>query len=398
MGATSMHVLVVEDNDGHVALIQQAFRRRQVPIRLSVAGTLAEGHEALATAAPDLVLADLRLPDGLGTELLPDGDTPCRFPLVIMTGQGDEHAAVAAMKSGALDYVVKSAATLQDMPHIVSQAMRQWESLVARRRAEEELRKAHDELERRVEQRTAELAEANEHLRREVEERRRAEEAVRREQRSLLRLLELHERDRKLIAFEIHDGFAQHLTAAHFLLDAVCSMDDANAPKARGNLRMALGWLKKALTEARRLIGGLRPPVLDDAGIVASIDYLISELDQEGTIQSEFVHDPVIERMAPPLESAVFRIVQECLTNVRRYSQSPKVRVELGQSRDRVRVEVRDWGVGFDPAQVKGGRFGLEGIRERARLFGGRSEIDSGPGRGTRILVELPLAEPSNGE
>ena len=86
--------------------------------------------------------------------------------------------------------------------------------------------------------------------------------------------------------------------------------------------------------------------------------------------------------------------MQECLTNACRYSQSEKVRVELGQAGDRVHVEVRDWGIGFDPAQVEHGHYGLQGIRERARSLGGSAVIETAPGKGTRITVDLPLLPP----
>ncbi|MGD0519349.1 MAG: ATP-binding protein, partial [Thermoguttaceae bacterium] len=82
-----------------------------------------------------------------------------------------------------------------------------------------------------------------------------------------------------------------------------------------------------------------------------------------------------------------------CLTNASRHSQSPKIRVELSQLENRVRLTVQDWGVGFDPHEVKGERFGLRGIRERVRLLGGAAEINSAPDKGTTIIVELPLVE-----
>jgi len=90
--------------------------------------------------------------------------------------------------------------------------------------------------------------------------------------------------------------------------------------------------------------------------------------------------------------------VQECLTNACRYSQSQKVRVELVQSEGRVRIEVRDWGIGFNPAQVPGDHFGLKGIRERARLLGGAVALETAPQQGTHIRIELPLLPPTDSE
>jgi signal transduction histidine kinase len=93
------------------------------------------------------------------------------------------------------------------------------------------------------------------------------------------------------------------------------------------------------------------------------------------------------------LENAAYRIVQESLANACRHSKSNRVRVSLLQRGDRVRIEIRDWGAGFDPQTVQANRFGLEGIRQRARLLGGKCSIRSAPGKGTRITVELPVVE-----
>ena len=95
------------------------------------------------------------------------------------------------------------------------------------------------------------------------------------------------------------------------------------------------------------------------------------------------------------MENAVFRTAQEALTNATRYSKSPKVDVRLEQQESRILLEVRDWGMGFEPDEVQEDHFGLRGIRERARLLGGSGEIESSPGKGTRIRVELPLIEAS---
>ena len=153
----------------------------------------------------------------------------------------------------------------------------------------------------------------------------------------------------------------------------------------------AMRLLRDAMEEARRLISGLRPPVLDESGVVAAIDYLIAEQSRHGGPEIEFVHEAEFERFAPPLESAVFRIVQECLTNACRYSQSEKVRVEVGRVNDRIRVDVQDWGIGFDPNKINGDHVGLRGIHERARLLGGTVAIETAPRHGARITVELPL-------
>src|SRR4029079_13229191 len=105
----------------------------------------------------------------------------------------------------------------------------------------------------------------------------------------------------------------------------------------------------------------------------------------------EFHHRTNFGRLAPSLENMIFRIVQEALTNVRLHSQSQRARVELTADGDRLRVLVRDWGIGFDPRAVACDRFGLQGIVQRARLMNSQAVIDSTPGQGTTIVVDLPV-------
>ena len=109
-----------------------------------------------------------------------------------------------------------------------------------------------------------------------------------------------------------------------------------------------------------------------------------------GSLQVEFSHDLQFSRLARPLETVVFRIIQEAITNAEKHSGSDKVRLSLVQGDNQLQLEVRDWGVGFDPEGVGESRFGLRGMRERAQLFGGCATIDSSPA-GTRIIVGLPI-------
>lgn len=149
--------------------------------------------------------------------------------------------------------------------------------------------------------------------------------------------------------------------------------------------------MRQAIDEARRLISGLRPPVLDELGIVDAIQYLAYECRANGGPRVEFEHNRIGSRLAAPLENTIFRIVQESLQNACQHSHSDRIAVTLNRRDGRIVVEVRDWGVGFDPGAVEGQRFGLQGIRERARLFDGVASIESAPNQGTRVSVELPL-------
>ena len=142
MDERDVNILLVEDDEGHAGLIRRAFQSRAPQVNLNTAATLQEARDYLAQSTPDLLIADLVLPDGLGTELLTADAPQHGFPAIVMTSFGNEQAAVDAMKAGALDYVVKSKATLGDMPRIAERTLEHWENLIRRKRAEAELRKS----------------------------------------------------------------------------------------------------------------------------------------------------------------------------------------------------------------------------------------------------------------
>jgi len=220
-----------------------------------------------------------------------------------------------------------------------------------------------------------------------------ATEAVDKERRLLRQLLELHERERRLMAYEVHDGFAQQLTGALFRLQGVRETLARNPAQAWESFDAAMRLITCAIDETRRLISNLRPPILDESGIIQAIEYLICEHARHDGPEIEFVHHVAFDRLTPPLESAVFRIVQESLQNACRHSRSDRIRVELVQHGNRIQIDIRDWGVGFQIDAVEEQRFGLQGIRERVRLLDGRVVIESAPGKGTHIGVELPLID-----
>lgn len=251
--------------------------------------------------------------------------------------------------------------------------------------------KAQEGLERRAPDRTAGLAQANEQLRHEIKERRHAEELLLKEQRYLRYLLELQDRDRQMVSYEIHDGLVQQLAAAIMQLEMFSRFTGRSDDEVWRTFETGQQRLNECMREARRLINGLRSPILDEFGVVAAIEDLISQNNNQDKPEIAFVHHFDRERLEPSLETVVFRIVQESLTNARRYSRSERVLIRLSQRDDYIRIEVQDWGIGFNPRKVGDGHFGLEGIQERARLFGGSATVKSALGKGTRIVVQLPL-------
>ena len=225
---------------------------------------------------------------------------------------------------------------------------------------------------------------------RDITDRKRAEELVKAEQRSLRRLLKAHDQERKLIAYEIHDGLAQQLVAAIMQCQAATRVAVGKSDTASETFSQLLELLRQCLAETRRLISGVRPPILDEFGVVTAIRGFIEETEAGGGPDVEFRNTVAFERLAPVLETSIYRIIQESVGNACRHSRSNKVLIELTHEKSLIRIRVQDWGVGFDPLNIDRKRYGLAGIRERARLLGGSVNIDSSPGKGTRIVVKLP--------
>ncbi len=208
-------------------------------------------------------------------------------------------------------------------------------------------------------------------------------------------LLELQDRERRLVAYEIHDGFIQDVVGARMILQGIRRSqlgDDASVQK---RLDTAVSLMGRAINEGRRLISELRPMIIDEMGIIDAIDYLIGEEEARGGLEIRFTHRMQLERLPPLIQATMFRIIREAVNNSRRHGQATLVEIRLTQigSQD-VLIEIQDNGIGFDPDSTPRDRYGLAGICERARLFGGGATIESIPGEGTRITVKLALDTP----
>lgn len=207
------------------------------------------------------------------------------------------------------------------------------------------------------------------------------------------------EQESRRLAFDLHDGLVQLIVASYQHLQTSQAWRGRDPKIEEQEIGQGVRILRQAIYEARRLIGQLRPAGLDDFGLVHALQLYIAQLASESEWQISLEVDPQWPKLSSALEAAIFRIVQEATTNARKYAAAPRVRVQLSAHREHLEVSVRDWGKGFDPAAISAavdretdliGHLGLVGIRERARMWGGRCEIASQPGQGTTITVYIP--------
>jgi two-component system sensor histidine kinase UhpB len=218
-----------------------------------------------------------------------------------------------------------------------------------------------------------------------------AEERLRSEEQLLRKLLQLQDRERKLVAHEIHDGLVQFVTGAKKVTEGLRHQLAGGGKVKPEDLSAVVDMLAKAIGEGRRLISDLRPMIIDDEGLIEAINYLVAEETGRGRVGISFTHAVTFERLPSLMENTLFRIVQEALTNIRRHSKARRADIRMLQDKGEIKLEIRDDGVGFDPERIPEDRFGVRGIVERARLFGGQARIKSEPDRGTLITVRLPL-------
>lgn len=223
-------------------------------------------------------------------------------------------------------------------------------------------------------------------------------------QRALLAgLINAQEEERRAIAYDLHDGLTQFVMASHMHMEAFRKAHAAgNSEKADRDLLKAMQYLKEAVVESRRLVNGLRSLALDDLGLAGAIEQLFAdEKSRAGWTDAELAHNITDRRFDKSLETAVYRVVQEALTNVRKHATADKVRVLILLSPDaapgqrHISVEVRDWGRGFVPEEKASDstHVGLQGMAERVSLAGGTYALLSAPNAGSIVRATLPLIE-----
>jgi signal transduction histidine kinase len=306
------------------------------------------------------------------------------LPVIAISSFAQPETTIAAFKLGAHDCLLKGSGCFTELVFSLHNALKRADAERLNARLTSELAALNQSLAEQVTARTREL-EQEVIVRRDAE--RRAEENAARLQSLSNRLLRVQEDERRHLAQELHDQIGQLLTGLRFQLEAAREL----APSSP--LHEALDVTAELLRSVRELTLELRPRMLDDLGLKPALEWQTQIFQRQTSIAVELELALPEARLNPDLETTVFRMVQEALTNVARHSGASAAVVTLTADDTALQVEIADRGRGFDTkaALARNDSLGLAGLAERVRLAGGRLEVFSCAGQGTRLHAEFPL-------
>lgn len=360
-------ILVVEDTPASLDLLAELLTQAGHLVRPAQDGRMA--LRSAQAQPPELILLDVRMP-GM------DGHEVCRrlkadprtqdIPVIFLSALRDTSDKLLGFELGAVDYIAK--------PY-------QPEEVLARVRTHVELHRLQSQLEARVAERTAQLQQSQNSLQ---ESRAQLQELA-----GFLQTVREEERGR--IARELHDELGQALTALRIDIGWLRDRCGALGEPARTRAAAAHAVVEGSIEALRRISEGLRPGMLDVLGLAAAIEHHVGQFAERSGIPVDLAMNRDEFDLDDRRATAAFRLVQEALTNVARHAAASRVQVSLTQDDTGLHVVIADDGRGFDPAAARK-TFGLLGMGERVNMLGGDLEIDSQPGRGTRIAATFPLA------
>lgn len=302
----------------------------------------------------------------------------------------DHFETVRQAKDGRRIPISLTVSPIRDTNGTIVGASKVARDITERALAQEALRRAHEELEERVRERTTELLRANESLRREIAERRRVEQ-----QRAQLftRLVLAQEDERRRIARELHDQLGQQMTALRLTLETLKSLSSEHV-EVRAQVEALQQLAQQLDRDIAFRVWELRPSVLERLGLAAALTEYAGNWSGRFGICAELHITPSLDtRLASDIETTIYRLAQEALNNVVRHARATRVDIVLEYTDAHVSLIVEDNGIGFSPTagRTDPEGFGLIGMRERAALAGADFQIESAPGSGTTVILRVPV-------
>ncbi|MBA3850275.1 MAG: hypothetical protein C0502_09835 [Opitutus sp.] len=363
-------VMLIEGSSAVAGDIRAFFAAHAPQFDLSVAATAAETDNFFAAGAPaHAIVIGPNPPNTKPLEVLRRVHSHAtQVPALIVSSRSDGETAVAAFKLGAQDFILQKPDYITELVFSLNSVLRQTETERQNALLAKELETLNRSLEAQVIQRTSEL------------------------QALSLRLLRIQEDERRAIARELHDEIGQLLTGLKLQLES--AQKAAGDAPLRTPVAEAYATASSLLEHVRILTQQYRPRVLDDLGLQPALEWHAKLFTKQTGIEVALDVSLPPGRLPGELETVAYRIIQEALTNAARHAQAKLVSVTAATTEDKkLIVEISDRGRGFDvtKALARTDSLGLAGLRERVNLAGGRIEIYSRPGEGTRISVEFPV-------
>lgn len=210
-------------------------------------------------------------------------------------------------------------------------------------------------------------------------------------QKLAIKVIQIQEEERRKVAREIHDGPAQSIANLVFRVELIENLLDKDINKAKAELTELKSLVRSSIQDIRKIIYDLRPMSLDDLGLIPTLARYIDKFVKETGIEINFTIIGNQKHLSNTYEVTIFRIVQEALNNIFKHARARSGKVRLEYGLDNINLLIIDDGIGFDPVEINGEKYGLASMKERCTLLGGRINIESRPKRGTIIKVILPL-------